>query len=153
MDINKVIFKVIRILISITFFLMIVYGLMRIGMTAFDFGYRVFTESAIDEEPGTAFQVTIEEDMSSFEIGELLYQKGLVRDAKFFALQHILSAYADSILPGTYYLNTAMTPKEMMICMSDANEQVGQAASSESEEMTEEAETTEILEDSEMVSE
>jgi len=35
-------------------------------------------------------------------------------------LQHQLSAYAKTILPGTYVLDTAMTPKEMMMFLSDA---------------------------------
>ena len=86
--------------------------------------YRVFTESAIDEEPGTVVEVTIEKGMGSAEIGALLYQKGLVRDANLFVLQHKLSAYADDVLPGTYLLNTAMTPKDMMITLSDETQQI-----------------------------
>lgn len=120
MDINKVLFKVVKITFTIMMFLLVIYGIMHVSLVAFDFGYRVFTESAIDEEPGTAVEVTIKENMGSSEIGKLLYEKGLIRDANLFVLQHQLSAYADTILPGTYTLNTAMTPKEMMMKMSDA---------------------------------
>ena len=124
MDINKVIFKVVRWTFSIMLLLLVVYGTLHISLITFDFGYRVFTESAIDEEPGTVVEVTIEKGMGSMEIGSLLYEKGLVRDANLFVLQHKLSAYADEVLPGTYLLNTAMTPKDMMITLSDETQQI-----------------------------
>lgn len=137
MDINKVIYKVVGITFSIMVFLLAVYGTMRVSLVAFDFGYRVFTESAIDEEPGTAITVNVKENTGSVELGKLLYEKGLVRDANLFVLQHQLSAYADTILPGTYVLNTAMTPKEMMIVLSDATSQVGESVDENSTENSE----------------
>ena len=124
MEMNKVIYRVVGITFSIMIFLGAIWGTMRASSVAFDFGYRVFTESAIDEEPGTAITVRVEENMGSVQLGTLLYERGLVRDANLFVLQHQLSAYAKTILPGTYVLNTAMTPKEMMIFMSDAVNQV-----------------------------
>ena len=139
MDINKVIFKVVKWTFSLMVLLLAVYGTLHISLITFDFGYRVFTESAIDEEPGTVVEVTIEKGMGSAEIGALLYQKGLVRDANLFVLQHKLSAYADDVLPGTYLLNTAMTPKDMMITLSDETQQiVEETESAEGSETAEE---------------
>ena len=139
MDINKVIFKVVRITFTCMITLFVIYGTMRVSLVAFDFGYRVFTETAIEEEPGTVVEVTIEKGMGSYEIGTLLYEKGLIRDANLFVLQHKLSAYADDVLPGTYLLNTAMMPKDIMMALSDASMQIVE----ETERMTESTETTE----------
>ena len=139
MDINKVIFKVVKWTFSLMVLLLAVYGTLHISLITFDFGYRVFTETAIEEEPGTVVEVTIEKGMGSYEIGTLLYEKGLIRDANLFVLQHKLSAYADDVLPGTYLLNTAMMPKDIMMALSDASMQIVE----ETERMTEGTETTE----------
>ena len=135
-DMNKVIYRVVGITFSIMVFLLAVYGTMRVSLVAFDFGYRIFTEGAIDEEPGTDITVRIEENTGSIELGKLLYERGLVRDANLFILQHQLSAYAKTILPGTYVLNTTMTPKEMMMFLSDATNQVQETVDENTTETT-----------------
>lgn len=119
MDINKVIFRGVKIAFIVMLTLLIVYGTMMVSFTAYDFGYRVFTESAIDKKPGTYVEITIEESMGASDIGDLLEEKGLIRDANLFWLQYKLSAYADKIVPGTYTLSTAMVPKEMIIIMAE----------------------------------
>ncbi len=118
MEINKVIFKFLSFAFSIMLTLVIIYGTVRVGMTAFDFGYRVFTESPMEQTPGTDVIVTIEDGMDAKEIGELLKEKKLIRDENLFFFQLNLSAYADEIIPGTYTLNTSLTAKEMIIIMS-----------------------------------
>lgn len=118
MDINKVIYRGVKVGFIIMLALLIVYGTMKVSFTAFDFGYRVFTESAIDEEPGKTIEVTIDKSMDDLAIGTLLLEKGLVRDEYLFWLQYKLSAYAGKIVPGTYTLSTAMEPKEMLVIMS-----------------------------------
>ena len=118
MEINKVIFKFLSFAFSIMLTLVIIYGTVRVGMTAFDFGYRVFTESPMEQTPGTDVVVTIEDGMDAKEIGELLKEKKLIRDENLFFFQLNLSAYADEIIPGTYTLNTSLTAKEMIIIMS-----------------------------------
>lgn len=119
---NKTLYKWIRIAFTVMVVLLVVYGTLSMSFKAYDFGYRVFTETAIDEEPGINVEVTIEESMNDKEIGKLLEKKGLVREADLFVIQYKLSAYADEIVPGTYTLNTSLTPKEMMIIMADQTE-------------------------------
>lgn len=89
-----------------------------LSRTGYDYGYRLFTETAVDEAPGTDILVQIKQETSNWQVGKLLEQKGLVRDGKLFYLQLKTSAYSKSIKPGVYTLNTSMTPKEMMIVMS-----------------------------------
>ena len=113
--------------------LLIVYGTMKVSFTAYDFGYRVFTESAIDEKPGRYVEVTIEESMGASDIGELLVEKGLIRDATLFSLQYELSAYAGEIVPGTYGLTTAMTPKDMIIIMAEKFDELASEETESSE--------------------
>ena len=128
MDINKVIFRGVQVLFLIMLTLLIVYGTMKVSFVAYDFGYRVFTETAIEEEPGTYVDVVIDASMDDMAIGKLLEEKGLVRDAALFTLQYKLSAYVGEIVPGEYRLSTAMSPKEIMIILAE-NYGVGQTES------------------------
>lgn len=122
MEVNKVIFKFLEVAFSIMITLLVIYGTVRAGRTAFEFGYRVFAESPMEEMPGTDIVVTIESGMSAKEIGELLKKNKLIRDENLFFFQLNLSAYADKIIPGTYTLNTSLTPKEMIILMGTETE-------------------------------
>lgn len=122
MDMNKVIFKFVSISFSILVTLLVVLGLFKAGTYCYDFGYRIFTEEPVAVAPGTDVVVQISEDMSGYDIGKLLEEKGLVRDGTLFYAQLKLSAYAKKINSGTYTLNTSMDTKEMMGVMSVAIE-------------------------------
>lgn len=117
-DVNKKLYKVIKIAGTVLIVLLVVVGTLRASMIAYDFGYRVFTEPPMESEPGTSVVVTIEERMNDKEIAEYLYEEGLVRDANLFWLQYQLSAYKGDLIPGTYTLNTSMTAKEMLVIMA-----------------------------------
>ena len=119
MKINKAVLKFVKLGITMIFALLILYVTVSISLTGFDFGYRVFTEPAMEEEPGRDVVVIIDKGMGASEIGAELESKGLVRDGNLFMIQLMLSAYKDDIQPGTHILNTSMTPKEMMIVMSE----------------------------------
>lgn len=119
MNVNKVVLKFVKLGITIVCALLVLYATIGISLTGFDFGYRVFTEPAMEEAPGRDIVVTIEKDMDAGEVGAELARKGLVRDGNLFMIQLKLSAYKDDIQPGTYILNTSMTPKEMMVLMSE----------------------------------
>ena len=118
MEVNKIIFKFLEVAFAIMITLLIIYGAVRAGRTAFDFGYRIFAESPMEQTPGTDVVVTIESGMDAKEIGELLKKNKLIRDENLFFFQLNLSAYVDKIIPGTYTLNTSLTAKEMIILMS-----------------------------------
>lgn len=90
------------------------------AMTCYDYGYRIFTEPAVSSGEGRTISVTVTEDMSAWEIGELMHSKGLTRDSKLFALQYIFSEYKEDVKPGTYEVSTAMTAEEIMAAMVPA---------------------------------
>lgn len=88
------------------------------AVVAYDYGYRVFKEEPVSESPGIDVTVDITVGKSALQIGEILEQEGLIRDAKLFYIQNLLSHYKDMLRAGTYTLNTAMTMEEMMEIMS-----------------------------------
>ena len=65
------------------------------------------------------------------DIGQILEDKGLIRDAKLFYIQNLLSHYKDKLQPGTYVLNTSMTMEEMMEIMSVVPETTDETDASE----------------------
>ena len=95
----------------------IVYVIYQGVGICYDYGYRIFTESAVSTGEGRTVTVSITEDMSPWEIGELFESRGLVRDAKLFTLQYYLSEHFKEVGPGTFELNTAMTAEDMMAAM------------------------------------
>lgn len=94
---------------------MFVYKYARIG---YDYGYRLFGEGPVTTGEGRTVSVSIPEDTSAKNVGAILEQKGLIRDADLFVLQEMFSDYKGQVKPGIYELNTSMTAEEMLQLMS-----------------------------------
>ena len=139
MKLNKLVLKFVSISFSILVMLLVVIGLIKLGSFCYDFGYRVFTEGPVEEEPGTDVTVDVTGDLSEYQIGKLLKKEGLIRDANLFYVQLRMSAYHGKLKTGTYTLNTSMTAKDMMAVMA--------AESEESTESTEQEKDSESSSD------
>ena len=124
MDFNKALFRIIKILFTIMIVLLVIYGAVRLCRMGYDYGYRLYTEPAMSEEPGEDVLVQIKDGMSNREIGVLLEEKGLIRDSLLFYVQLTFSSYKDGIKPGIYTLNTSMKPDELMAAMCPLEEEV-----------------------------
>lgn len=96
------------------------------AMLCYDYGYRIFTEPAISSGEGRTVTVTVTEDMSASDIGELFESKGLVKDARLFTFQYYLSEFRADVKPGTFELRTSMTAEEMMEAMTVNQETAGE---------------------------
>ncbi len=119
MSASKVVLKIVSISFSILIMILLVAVLYQGGQIAYNFGYRVFTETAVDlPEEGEDKVVQVTSGMDAKELGSLLEKKGLVRSAELFVVQLKLSSYSNKLKEGTYTLSTSMTAKEMMQVMS-----------------------------------
>lgn len=88
------------------------------GITwAFRFGYSVFDNKAMSEPPGVEKTIEIGAETSVMEAGALLEQEGLISDSKVFFMQSKFYNY--NVYPGTYLLNTAMTPKQILSILGE----------------------------------
>ena len=127
---NKIVLKIVSISFSILILSLLAVGLYQGGKAAYGFGYRVFTEPAVDlPEEGEDKVIQVTAQMSDKELGDLLEKKGLIRDANLFVVQLKLSSYAKKIKEGNDTLSTSMTAYEMMQIMS-----AEEAESTETEE-------------------
>ena len=118
MSASKVVLNILRICFTILVFILVFFGLVKLGLGAYDIGYRVFTETPVERGQGTDVVVEVTEGMSSVSLGNMLEEKGLIRDTYLFVIQMKLSSYADKIQPGLYTLNTTQTAQEMLEIMA-----------------------------------
>ena len=120
---KKIIWGVVKGIFKIAVTLAIVILIYNLGLKAYDFGYRIFAEEPVELGTGRTVSVSIVEGKSVSEIGDILEEKGLIRDAKLFYFQEMFSEYKGELKPGVYELSTGMTPYEMMEIMSASDEE------------------------------
>ncbi len=114
MNIKYVIGSIVEMVIKIAVFIFIAMFVVRTATAAYDYGFRVFAEKPIDVGEGRTISVSIGNADSAKEVGEMLQQRGLIRDANLFRIQELLSENHGMIQPGIYDLSTAMTAQEML---------------------------------------
>ena len=92
-----------------------VFIIFTAGSKAYTFGHNIFDEEAVSSEAqAKETDVTITDGITAKQLAKIIYDKGLVKDKTIFYFQVLLSDYKDKFVGGTYTLNTAMTPTEMM---------------------------------------
>ncbi|MGN0431431.1 MAG: endolytic transglycosylase MltG [Lachnospiraceae bacterium] len=118
MNTKQVITAVLGVLLKVLVAIVVIVVVYKGAITAYDYGYRIFQEPPMTESPGVDIQVDITMGKSALQIGEVLKENGLIRDAYLFYIQNLLSHYKDELKAGSYVLNTSMTMEEMMEIMS-----------------------------------
>ena len=75
-------------------------------------------QKPVSSPPGKNVSVTVSEGMTGAELGKVLKNRELIRDAKVFQVQMELSEYKNQIHPGTYILNSSQTADEMLAVLA-----------------------------------
>lgn len=122
MSASKVVLNILQNCLAVLIFILVLIGLAGVGRMAYNVGYRIFTEEPITQGEGRDAIVEYREGMSPSELGDMLEEKGLVRDGYLFAIQMRLFGYAGELEPGVYTLNTSQTAKEMLSDMAEKPE-------------------------------
>ena len=99
---------------KIALFTVIIMYIVKAATAAYDYGYRVFTEQPVSYGEGRIISIYIEDGSSALDVGEMLQDKGLIRDGRLFVVQELLSENHGKIQPGIYDLSTAMTAQEIL---------------------------------------
>ena len=111
---GNAVYTIIKIVVVVVA-VMLVY---RAGTIAFEYGERLFGETAVDETPGRDVVINISEGDSVSDVGKALEDAGLIRDKTLFVIQEKLIGYKNGIQPGVYTLNTSQTIEQMLQLMS-----------------------------------
>ena len=123
MKVRNIFVNIAAMLVRILIVLVLVSFIYKLGFIAYDFGYRVFAERAVSDEPGRDIDVDIPMGSSAMDIGEILENSGLIRDKTLFFVQERLSEYHGKLAPGSYTLNTSQTARDMMEIMAGDDEE------------------------------
>lgn len=139
MNAKKIVISIFKSCITIVVLMFVAMFVYKLCIKTYDFGYRIFAEEPMSPPPGYTTSVAIVEGKSVMEIGEILEERGLIRNAYIFYLQELVSDYHGQLMPGVYELSTAMTPEEMMALMAanyseDAEESDGDSYDGTSDE-------------------
>ena len=118
MNSKEIVISIFSTVFKVVFAIIVIMLVYRGTLVAFDYGQRVFNEPPISEGSGRTITVVVNQGDSVGQIGETLERNGLIRDADLFVVQEFLSQYKGELMAGTYELNTAMTPMEMMEVMA-----------------------------------
>ena len=109
MNLNKVVLKFVSISFSILVILLVILGLVKLGTFCYEFGYRVFTEAPVEEEPGTNIEVEVSEGMSEHDIGKL-------SDEMFFCTAHITETQKGCLIPLRKSCNQRIFQNSLQYC-------------------------------------
>lgn len=119
--------------VKIAIAVLVVFYVYKAAGIAYDYGYRIFAEGPVSEEPGFDVSIAITSDKDVRDIGELLESRGLIRDGQLFVLQELLSKYHGKIKEGAYTLNTSMSVEEMLEIMAGETEETESETENSSE--------------------
>ncbi len=135
---KKIIAIILETALRIIILMIAVSFVYKCGLSAYEFGYDIFADRPMTYGNGRDVYVTIPEGMDAMDVGKILQQRGLIRDAKLFFCQEYLSAYHKKLRSGTYTLNTGMNASKMMEIMS---EEPNEEEATKDEEITSQTET------------
>lgn len=114
MDGRQIVGTVIGTVVKVVVAAIVLMFIYRYTIIGYDYGYRIFAESAVELAPGRDMSVTISEKDSRKDIAHMLESKGLIKDENIFLIRALISGMDETIAPGTYTLNTSMTIEEML---------------------------------------
>ncbi len=131
MSVKGIIGSTVEMIIKVVVLVFAASYIMRASTAAYDYGYRIFTEKPVSLGEGRTISVSVEEPVSAREVGEMLEERGLIRDANLFVIQELLSENHGKLQPGIYDLSTAMTAEEMMDVMAAKPSEEGEEETEE----------------------
>lgn len=102
MTVKGIIGSTVELVIKIVVLVFFVTWLLKVSTAAYDYGYRIFTEAPVSLGEGRIISVSVEKPVSVRAVGEMLEERGLIRDANLFVIQELLSENHGKIQPGIY---------------------------------------------------
>ncbi len=127
MDVKQLLGAIGAMLAKIVLSAAVIIIIFKLAIGAYDFGFNLFADIPVDEGDGRTVNVVISESQDVMDVGKMLEEKGLIRDAKMFYIQEKLSDYKDQMVAGSYELNTAMSIEDMLAVICNSEEATEEA--------------------------
>jgi len=116
-EINKIVGVVIAISSRLILLALVAVLLYEGTVRGYAFGHDIFYASSAEAAPGRDKNVTVNGGISAFQAAKILKENGLIDNEYSFVIQAEFFGY--KVNPGTYTLNTSMTPKEILQEMNE----------------------------------
>lgn len=110
--VNKMIRTAVAIAVRVIVYSLLIVAIIKGSQVAYNFGHEIFYISSVEEAPGRDVSIRISKGETATDVAEQLEDKGLIKNRASFYVQCWFFEY--DINPGTYVLNTSMTPREML---------------------------------------
>lgn len=106
--------KILRFLCGLLINVCIIFVLLKAFSYSYDFAYQVFATVASD--PGSTKKVTVEipQDATLLEVGDRLYDAGVIESKYAFIIKLRVGDYAGQINAGTYQISPSDTNVEII---------------------------------------
>lgn len=114
-------------------YVIMVIVLVVCATAAFNFGTDIFDEEGVEPAPGTDMTVTVTEGTSIKDLGKMLEEYGIIKDASIFRVQAYIYN-GKNIKPGTYTFNTSQGGEDIFSIIKSGPKDNKNPEESETEE-------------------
>lgn len=118
MSAGKAVMRVVSICLRVSVFVLIALGILYLGQQAFRYTHAIFSDQAMEEEPGRAVKLQLKEPIAGKKLAKFLEKKEVVKDADIFYIQMKYYGLGGQVETGIYELNTSMPPSELIKILS-----------------------------------
>lgn len=111
-------------ILRILVYILLAVTLVLLGKNAYMIGYQIVNTAPLSKDNANDVVVSINDDMSVMDIGEMLRKRGVIDEDPFsFMIQELLSESHNKILPGEYVLNSGMSIDEILETLAPSEEE------------------------------
>lgn len=108
---------IIRLLMNIMFYVLVAFLIVNVSKQAFQFTYQLYGPVALEKEPGRDLIIQIKKGESTMDIASKLeVNRVIVNKYSFYVKTKIED---DTIMPGTYEINSSMTYNDILEIITD----------------------------------
>lgn len=108
---------VLRLLLTIVFYILIVILIINVSKAAYDFTYQLYGPVRAEAPPGTTIYFQIKKGESTMDIASKLELNLAIKNKMAFYVKTKLQNL--NIMPGTYIINSSMTYDEILDIITD----------------------------------
>ncbi len=106
--------KVLRFMFGLLINVCILFALVKIFSSSYEFAYEVFATTCKDAGDSKVVAVEILPDSTTMDICNALDEAGVIKNKYAFMLRLRIGEYAAKIMPGTYELSPSYTNKKII---------------------------------------
>lgn len=113
--------KVLRFMFGLLINVCILFALVKIFSSSYEFAYEVFATTCKDTGDSKVVAVEILPDSTTMDICNALDEAGVIKNKYAFMLRLRIGDYAAKIMPGTYDLAPSYTNKKIIEILTGEN--------------------------------